>query len=295
MATMAKVDEIHANSKIEEVPLAKLQVDYTYQRDTSERLVDDIANNWDVVASELILVSDRGTRPKEGDIRGGLFVVNGQHRSKAAQKRGMEKIWARVIDLRKVQDPAELEAGFRLKTNVRLGDRPLERFKAQVRAKDAESLAIQKILAAFGTEINTQVQAEVGINAVATVEAIYRADDGALLRETLEVIRDVWRQPGGKNSTAAIMKGIAWFVEKHSEESDRRRLVDRLKSAGLAQMEQRARTIGLSMGGSLWMNYYRAIVDLYNENLREKNKLSWMMRGAGRLESTGGAARSRAT
>lgn len=288
----ALVDAIHAASTIEEVALSKLQVDYTYQRDPSEALVDVIANDWDTVASELVLVSNRGTRQKESDTRGGLFIVNGQHRSKAAQKKGMEKIWARVIDLRKQTDPGAIEAGFRLKTNVRLGDRPLERFKAQLRAGDTESIAIQKLLAGFDTEINTQANPDIGINCVSTVEAIYRIDDGALLKDTLEVIHDTWTVVGGKHAQASILKGVAWFVEKHAEESDRTRLVSKLKGIGISALESRARTIGLTMGGSLWMNYYRAIVDLYNEQLRERNRLSWMLRGTASMERGGGGRRA---
>lgn len=282
------VDEIHAQSKIEKVEIAKLQIDYTYQRDPSEALVDQIAAEWDVVASELILVSNRGPRTKDAEVRGGLFIVNGQHRTKAGQKKGLLEMDARVIDLKKFDDPAAIEAGFRLKTNVKLGDRPLERFKAQLRAGDEESLAIQKILASFNTEINTQNQTDIGINCVSTIEALYRLDDGALLKETLEVIRDVWKYVGGKHTQSALLKGVCWFIEKHAEDSDRTRLVNKLQGVGLTAMSSRARTIGLTMGGSLWMNYYRAIVDLYNEQLRESNRLPWMMRGAQSLQRKGG-------
>lgn len=286
----ALIDELHASSEIKEIPLNKLQVDSTYQRDTSETLVDKIANDWDVVASELILVSNRGTRDASGDVRGGLWIVNGQHRSKAAQKRGMEKIWARVIDLRKVEDPASVEATFRLKTNVRMGDRPLERFKAQLRAGDEQSIAIRDILASFGTEINTQTNLETGINAVVAVEQIYQMNDGALLREVLQLIKDAWKYPGGKHAQASLLKGIAWFIDKHASESERSRLVTKLSGLGPNPLASRAATIRLTMGGSLWINYYRAIVDLYNDQLKEKNRLEWKIRGSQSLGKGGPSA-----
>jgi hypothetical protein len=287
MAPKSIVDDIHAASKIEEVDLSKLQVDYEYQRDPSEKLVDQIADNWDVVASELILVSNRGVRPVGGEVRGGLFIVNGQHRSKAAQKKGLGKIWARVIDLRKVEDPGAIEAGFRLKTNVKLSDRPLERFKAQLRAGNEESLAIKKILEGFNTEINTQPNNDVGINCVSTIEGIYRLDDGALLKDTLEIVQESWKEVSGKRSGANLLKGLCWFIEKHSEESDRTRFVAKLQGIGLAALESRARTTSLSMGGTLWMNYYRSMVELYNEQLSQKRRLSWMLRGAQSLNKSG--------
>lgn len=292
MATPTLVEELHAASEIKKVPLAKLRPDMSYQREFSQTLVDEIANNWDLVASELLLVSDRGPRTGDDDVEGGLKIVNGQHRTNAAIKLGIRELDARVINLRDAQkfpDPGKVEAQFRLKTNVKLGDRPLERFKAQLRAGDPESAAIVKLLARFGAEINTQPQ-ETGINCVATIEALYRADEtGALLAETLEVVRDTWDHVGGKNAQSSILKGIFWFVAKHSSESDRGRLVTKLKGIGITNLHGRARQTGLTMGGSLWINVYRSIVELYNEGLRERNRLQWMLRGKAVLTQKGGA------
>lgn len=277
---MATVDELHATSRIEEVELNLLQIDSSYQRDVSESLVDTIVETgWDQVAAELVTVSDRGSRDAGGEVRGGLFIVNGQHRSKAAQKIGLTKVWARVIDLRDDPDPAVMEARFRLRTNVRLGDRPLERFKAQLCAKDEDSIAIVKILESFGAEINVTPSPEVGINCVSTIEALYRLDDGGLLRETLEVIRDAYGYVGGKHAGANLLKAIAWFIEKHADESDRTRLISKLTGIGLGALETRARTAQLSMAGALWVNYYKSLVELYNEQLREKSRLQWKLRG----------------
>src|ERR1044071_10267333 len=100
-------DNFHEKSKIKQVKLTDLKVDRSYQRDPSQSLVDQIADNWNEVASELILVSDRGDRD---DNQGGLFVVNGQHRTIAARKLGQKTIWARIIDVSDLSDPARLEA-----------------------------------------------------------------------------------------------------------------------------------------------------------------------------------------
>jgi len=289
MATATDVvQELHANSRIEKVSLAKLRLDRSYQREQSETLIDLIANDWDVVASELILVSDRGNRPKDGDVEGGLFIVNGQHRSKAAAKKGLTEIDARIMDLRKHPDPGMIEAGFRLKTNVGLADRPLERFKAQVRAGNEESIAIAKLLDRYGTFINPTSN-DTGINAVATIEALYRGDDdGILLGQTLEVIKDAWKEVGGKNTQASLLKGLWWFIAKHANESDRTRLVSKLQGIGLAGLLSRSRQMQLTMNGALWVNYYRVLVDLYNEGLRERNRLNWMLRGKQVLAGKGG-------
>lgn len=280
------VEALHAASTIERVKLAELKIDRSYQRDPSQRLVDDIAENWDEVSSELLLVSQRGIRDLAEE--SGLFIVNGQHRSLGARKRNLEDVWARVIDLTEVADPAAVEATFRLRTNVRMGDKPLERFKAQVRAGNPESLAIVDILERFDTEVNVAPNVEYGINAVSGVEKLYRVDDGKLLTETLQLIKDTFGSVSGKQSSSAMMVGLSWFILKHAEETDRTRVVEKLNSAGTAAIERRARTTQASMGGALWMNVYRATVAFYNERLQERNQLEWRLKGASTFKGSAG-------
>jgi hypothetical protein len=275
------IGEIHANSKIMEVAIDKVQVDRSYQRDPSMALVDKIAEEWDIVASELVLISDRGPRPEGSEVGSGLFIVNGQHRLRAARKLGHKKIWARVIDLKAAEDPGKIEAEFRLKTNVRLGDRIHERFKAQLRAGDEESHAIVALLAKFDTEINLVPTSEGGINCITTIELIYRVDEGALLRDTMEIIKGAVTVVGGKNVNAGWIKGLAWFIEKHSMECDRSRVIEKVSVMGVNGLERRARAMQSSFAGPLWINYYRALVDLYNEKLAVKNRLELSTRGQG--------------
>ena len=273
----------HEKSTIEEVVLSTLQIDRSYQREPSQALVDEITANWDEIASELILVSDRGQRPEEGEIKGGRFVVNGQHRHIAAQKRGDTTIWARVVDLSDLEDPAEVEAELRLKLNVRRSDTPAERFKAQLRAHDEASLKIVDILSAFDTQINEKVDMESGINAVSTVESIYKVDDGALLYDTIALLKDTYGHLHGKNVSAGMLRAAAWFIEKHAFETDRYRVVEKMKSIGTEALYRKAISHQSIQGGALWMNYYRAMLELYNENMRDKNRIAPKLRSAGQF------------
>lgn len=288
-AAQRKAEEVKASSKVGRVEIAQLQIDQSYQRVPSPQLVDRIEQNWDVVASELLLVSNRGTRNGDDPVQGGLFLVNGQHRSLAAKRRGIKMLDARIIDLSQEADPAAIEAKFRLTTNVGLRDRATERFKAQLRAGDAESVDIVKILAQCGTEILFNPADEFGITAIATVEAIYRFDDtGGLLRQTLELIRDSYGGYTEKAQTAAMLKGVAWFIIVHSEKADYTRLKQKLGEVQSVAIDRKARTIQGSMAGSLWFNYYRAIVDVYNERLAERSRLEWISRGARALGGKSG-------
>jgi hypothetical protein len=272
------LEGFHEKSKIKQIELSDLKVDRSYQRDPSQRLVDEISENWDEVASELILVADRGNRDE--DQQSGLFVINGQHRTIAARRLGHKKIWARVIDMKELPDPALIEAGLRLKTNVRLGDRPLERFKAQLRAGNEESQAIVKLLARYDTQINETPNPDEGINSVTGIEILFRQDQGGLLGEILETVKTAYGRVGGKGARIDLFKGIGWFILQHSDETDRSRLVSKLQETGAAALDRRARVHMSVMGGSLWQNYYRSLVDFYNEKLIQKNRLEWRLRGA---------------
>lgn len=290
-AEAVSVEALHANSYVTRVEITddSPQIDRSYQRDVSQAMVDGIAENWDVVASELLLVSDRGYRDPDGPIQGGLFIVNGQHRSWAAKKLGITHMDARIIDLSDSPDPAAIEAVFRLKTNVRLGDRPLERFKAQLRAGDPDSIALENLFALFDTEVNKAPTMEGGINSISTFEKLYKLDQGQLLTEAMKIIKEAFNVVGGRTATASMINSVCWFVEKHASESDRSRFVEKLGALGTQALDRKARAMQSTMGGTLWQNYYRALVEMYNERLQDSNRLEWRLRGSTRLQGRGGA------
>lgn len=269
------IEKIHAESVIEKVPISVVKVDRDYQREPTQRHVDDIANNWDEVSAELLLMSRR-----HEDGHDAVYVVNGQHRTLGARKAGVEAVWSRVLDLREAHDPGAIEAMFRLRTNKRMGDRPLERFKAQRRAGDEESIAIVELLSKFDAEVNEIPVSDTGINAISTVERIYRIDDGHLLAEVLQMIKDAYGYVGSKYASASVMAGLGWVIIKHGDEAERDRLVSQLHNYGITALNQRMVVTKGTMGGPLWTNLYRAVVEIYNENLSQKNKLEWRLKGS---------------
>lgn len=291
--TVALSEEFHASSKVEEIAISKLRIDPAYQRVPNSESVDYLARNWDVIAAELILVSNRGTR-KDDDVEGGLFVISGQHRMKAAHKRGVKMILARVIDLSKEENPAAREAYYRRLANVRVQDRSVDAFRAKVVEGDPESLAIVKLLKKHGTEINLQPEEDTGINAVAAVEMIYARDEGSVLNETLEVIKDAWGNITPKSASANILKGVAWFIDCHSTEVNRSRLTEKLQSLTLSQIGSRAGQMQATMGRARWMNVYFVLVDLYNEKLTQRNQLTLNTKGSRALLNKHSATHKRA-
>jgi len=286
------ITDLHAKAKDIKVDIDKIRVDLSYERDPSRDLVDRITSDWNIVVAGRILVSDRGERDPNSGIEGGLFLVDGQHRVLSAKQQGIKQLDARVIDLSGHPDPGQVEALLRLHANVGLQDRALERFKAQVRSGNEESLAIQNLLAKFDTEINAVANAEFGINCVSTIERIYRADGtGAILNDTLALIKEVYGEVRSHNAQANLFMGVAWFTVAHldSGQARRERAVEKMGELTITQLQARARAHASVMGKSLWFNIYRAIVELYNDKLSGK-KLEWVSRGAARLGQGSGQA-----
>lgn len=247
--------------RLEVVKIEDLHRDMSYQRPINQELVDQIARKWDIAAAGPIVVSRRAN--------GDLYIVNGQHRTAAARQVGETEIIAQVLN----GLTAAEEAVLRLKGNVRRTDKPQERFQAQLTAGDPESHAIKQIVEALGGVVNTSPQATYGINAVSSLEGLYRRDNGILLTRTLETIKDMYGVLDGEAVTVSILKAVAWFLDAHRAGYDRARLIERCQDVGAQRLIQQARNHKAVMGGAMWVNTYRAIVEAYNERLSDAKKL----------------------
>lgn len=246
---------------IEALLIDDLRVDPVYQRDVSADLTQKMASEWDMTIAGTITVSRRGN--------GDLYIVDGQHRAVAAKLAGETHILAQVL----TGLGQQTEAQMRLRGNVRRGDKAMERFRAQVAAKNPESLAIVQICEEFETRVNSSPEKDHGINSVAAVENLYRQDHGVLLTRTFEVIQRSFGNVHGANSTGNVLKGIGWFLHAHAGELDVNRLAEKLSMTGADQMDRRCRTMAAVMGGALWVNWYRSAVEVYNDKLSDGSKL----------------------
>jgi hypothetical protein len=128
----------------------------------------------------------------------------------------------------------------------------------------------------FETKLNLAApDAYHGINAISAVERLYRLNKGILLTRVLEFIRDAFGSIGGKTASVSMLQGVAWLIQRHERELDRGRMLDKMAREGPDGIDRKARSIKLSNGGALWVNYYRALIDLYNERLPDRSKLEW--------------------
>jgi hypothetical protein len=259
-----------AAGRIEIVELKQLRIDPLYQRDLIADFVEQMADNWDIVTAGTIVVSKRPN--------GDLFIVDGQHRAAAAVRAGESHILAQVLD----EPSAEEEARLRLKGNFKKTDRIYEVFRARIAAGDPKAKKIKSILKNLDTQINYSPTAESGINAVAAIEKLYDLDDGVTLIRILSLLKDLFGPISPEYASSNTLKALAWFTARHELEIDQERFNRLLKAMGPSALGRSGRAHKASMGGSLWMNTYRALVTMYNEGLTDANKLEWRTKGASR-------------
>lgn len=288
MSTAAKTKRDIPNGgagTIEVVEIATLKVEHLYQRDLNADLVQQIAKNWDIVTAGTIVVSKR----KSGD----MYVVDGQHRIAGAVYAGETHILAQVIEGLTPEEEADL----RIKGNVKRADRIQELFRARLFSGDKVARALAGIAEEFDTKINVAPDMNHGLNAIAAIEAIYMDDGtGDKLRRTFRTIKEAWGKTGGDYTSAPVLKGLTWFLDRHMSEIDYARLIDRLRTEGPGSIGRVARNYKAAMGGAMWLNTYRAIVEAYNYNLREQSRLEFRTnrhtRGFGGRHEGGGSSDS---
>ena len=257
--------------ELEVLEIDDLQVDYRYQRELNQNLVEKILADWSFLASDVITVSARENDDEDDEREYDYYIINGQHRSGAAKLAGETEILAFVYYGLTVDEEADL----RLKANNRRSDTPQERFHAQLTAGREDSLAIAALCQEFGTKVNRIANKYNGINCVSALEALYGLDGGLLLRQTLKFLQDAHGEIREAVGSEPVIRGTAWFIRTHATEYNRTDARDRMRRVGADSILLKGRTTQQAMGGSLWINYYRAMVETYNHRRAEHNRLEW--------------------
>lgn len=258
----------------EALSIEGLNIDPSYQRTLRHDLVRNIAEHFSKEKAGPILVNRRSD--------GTLWVVDGQHRMTGADQAGEKTILANVVAGLSEQQEAEL----RLARNDRRSDTIYEKFRTRLVMGDETAHRLVEIAHQFDTQINLEANMNKGINSIAATEQLYRLDYGASLMKVLKALQDMFLEDGGglhgRNVTFAMIKSTYWFLDRHvvSKEANYNEWIERVARVGVHDLDRKARGYKAAMGGSLWLNYYRAMVEVYNFNRQEKNKLEWKTTGS---------------
>jgi len=149
--------------RIEYLPCCGLMLDHSYQRmiegSASRRLIKNIAENWDWRLCAPLTISQRGSHDdnewQDGD---GYYVIDGQHRLRAAELRGdIEELPCIITKFGSYEDEARL---FVAVNSSRRQISPLDRFHARVAAKEEKALAIKSAVEEATLKISRYPDAE---------------------------------------------------------------------------------------------------------------------------------------
>ncbi len=251
------------------LPLHLLFVDRSYQRGISEMHLRQMkknraANGFDPQLAGIVTVSMRSD--------GTYAVIDGQHRLELARRSKVEKLRCDVhVGLTVPQ-----EAALFLALD---GAKPLfanEKYDAKLRAGNQEIMAIDAVVRKHGCTINKtgdRSKAVRSLNAVKTLEDIYRALGADGLESVIRIICAVW--PDDKEAYTEIMlRGMALFVQSYGGKFQESDLVKKLRLLPTYQILQRAKGKHVpGVSGSLWQAVSDTLLAIY-DNGRRTQRLS---------------------
>lgn len=281
-----KILDLDRAGSAEVVPIDKIMVDTAYQRSMRWAFVNEIAKEYDIVKAGPILVSERP--------EGTLWCIDGQHRLAAAQMAGETHIFAHVVH----GLSQEQEAEQRLARNNRKADTTQEKFRTRLVMGEKKAHQIVALLHLHGTCLNVETpRSDIGINAIATVEQLYDVDDkGVWLSRTLKFLNEAFpetpRHSGGsvdmksglnpQTASGSMLKAVAWFIDRHIDTREARweEAASRIGAAGPEDLRRKAVSHKAAQGGAMWLNFYRALVEVFNFRRTEAGRLQWKTIGS---------------
>lgn len=255
--------------EIRSLSLDELNVEHSYQRPATKKM-EQIGKAWKDELAGYPVISQRNDDS--------FWIIDGQHRIGGARIAG------------KTHMPVDIRHGLSLKEEAKLFDElngqrshvtAVDRYKAKMFYDDPEAMEITAIVESFGGEIATKSGAgawgeikAMAIRSVASLFRVYEQESPARLREILQIIHDAWGSIDYQTTNELTLAGINQFLnKKNPKQYNRDRLVDRLKTEGVTQIKRMAHAHSQIFGGSGPVNFYRAMVEAYNRNMPQKQRL----------------------
>jgi hypothetical protein len=265
MADSMQGDSRRANDSFVVLSISQLKVDRSYQRRYDHglvlRILSENSGEFDMVWAGPILVNKRKS--------GGHYVIDGQHRVGMATEAGEKEVIVELL----VGLTREEEARLRVARHSRKADNTIEKFHARIASMDPVAIRVMNIVQQAGGGIAEDHNSPHSqIRAVASLEHIHSESD-VELADVLYIINQSFGEINSRTASSYTLRGIAWMLTHHDHEIDRNRLIARLKTAGLKKIDHDARLRGVS-GGSMWKNYYRAMVVAHNHNTKRDHRIT---------------------
>lgn len=266
---MADIDSLFSVAKQERIVAGKLILPPEYQRPLKEHLVKRIMREFNPYEFLVLLVSQR--------MDGNYYLIDGQNRIEALRRMGWLDQNVDCLVFRGISLEQEAHI-FWYTTKNRLAIRPAERFRAQLVSREADAIWINATVESYGFTLNLTsggVRAVSALDCIGAIERVIATYGRVVLMETLEVMRDSWRN-GSQKIQGNAMIGLSRFIRRYqnNERYDRRRLVHILQQHVVADIESGGRRLkDARKKMPLPDAYGQTILDLYNNRLSESKRL----------------------
>lgn len=247
-----------------------------YARPISPTKVQGLRRAWDIRAVGTLYLAHAPATAGEPET---YNILDGSHRKAAAEAEGFFTLPALVYTGLSYPEEAQLYVQFATVNR----QTALDRFRARLQAHDQQALEIEGIIrdeAKLELPLRYVVGAPGYLNAVYTVEMIYRQFGADLLRAVCATIRAAWR--GAPRAwTDRLLLGLSMFFVRYREHPHFHveRLVTQLMLTTPEALSARAALIAaghrrFEMRAALGI----AVLDLYNEGLRSERLPDWATR-----------------
>ncbi len=242
------------------VPLARMRVNPHAQRELNEARVNKILANLDLEQIGTPTVNLRDNH---------YWIIDGQHRVEAMRRFGFEKDTYQCWTYEGLTEEEESEKF--LKLNDQLAVDLMSKFKVGVQAGREEDCDINRVVMAQGLLISRE-RVDGAIQAVGTVQRVYRRADGATLGRTLRIIRDSFGDAGFQ---APVIDGVGRLAARYNGQLDDQTLVKNLRtlSGGVTGLLQRAEITRRATGTQKGDAVAATLVEIANRGKRGSGRL----------------------
>lgn len=201
------------------IPVEDLKIDESYQRPLQSHVLA-IANEWKDVKCDPLVVNYRGD--------GYFYVVDGQHRRKAAIIKGIEHLVCVILVGLTVKKEAEL---FGSQGNGVKKPNPYDIFKANVRSGEKIDCAIKKACDRYGVEVKKSSNPK-NLSCITIVRKIFRKGDEEDFYWIMELLDELRWDNMRKGYCHAVINALYEIKKKYNVESDfiRQQLLCALKT-----------------------------------------------------------------
>lgn len=192
------------NVRYEFLSIDQLKIAPEYQREVSKSHIKKITDNFDPTILGTIVVSYRD---------GKYFIIDGQHRVLACKAKGVQGIFATVLDGLTFEEEAEKFNHYNLERKSLTAQ---ESFKSMLAANDQIAVAIETVLQTRGFA-TAQSKQDGKVAAVTACRKIVNEYGVRHFKRVIDIIADAW---DGKSVslTTYFLSGISDFVKIYGSE-----------------------------------------------------------------------------